>query len=93
MLDKLDETKQAVLMFHDVLRQLGVSHEISSYYEDANHATKEVQPNVFDLMHTFTDRNKDNGLSILSFDANEDNRDGFAIRWMADQTCGETGEA
>ena len=85
MLDKLDETKQAVLLFHDVLRQLGVCHEISSYYEDANNATKEVQPNVFELMHTFTDRNKDNGLSILSFDANEDNRDGFAIRWMADQ--------
>lgn len=85
MLDKLDETKQAVLLFHDVLRQLGVFHEISSYYEDANNATKEVQPNVFELMHTFTDRNKDNGLSILSFDANEDNRDGFAIRWMADQ--------
>jgi nitric oxide reductase activation protein len=85
MLDKLDETKQAVLLFHDVLRQLGVSHEISSYYEDAYHATKEVQPNVFGLMHTFTDRNKDNGLSILSFDANEDNRDGFAIRWMANQ--------
>ncbi len=85
MLDKLDETKQAVLLFHDVLRQLGVSHEISSYYEDAYHATKEVQPNVFGLMHTFADRNKDNGLSILSFDANEDNRDGFAIRWMADQ--------
>ena len=85
MIDKLDETKQAVLLFHDVLRQLGVSHEISSYYEDAYHATKEVQPNVFDLMHRFTDRNKDNGLSILSFDANEDNRDGFAIRWMANQ--------
>ncbi len=85
MLDKLDETKQAVLLFHDVLRQLGVSHEISSYYEDAYHATKEVQPNVFGLMHTFTDRNKDNGMSILSFDANEDNRDGFAIRWMAEQ--------
>ncbi len=85
MLDKLDETKQAVLLFHDVLRQLGVSHEISSYYEDAYQATKEVQPNVFGLMHTFTDRNKDNGLSILSFDANEDNRDGFAIRWMANQ--------
>ncbi|WP_318614484.1 hypothetical protein [Sporosarcina sp. YIM B06819] len=85
MLDKLDETKQAVLLFHDVLRQLGVSHEISSYYEDAYHASKEVQPNVFGLMHTFADRNKDNGMSILSFDANEDNRDGFAIRWMAEQ--------
>ena len=48
MLDKLDETKHAVLLFHDVLRQLGVSHEISSYYEDAYNATKEVQPNVFE---------------------------------------------
>ena len=85
MIDKLDETKQAVLLFHDVLRQLGVCHEISSYYEDANHATKDVQPNIFGLMHTFIDRNKDNGLSILSFEANEDNRDGFAIRWMASQ--------
>ncbi|MFC5587605.1 vWA domain-containing protein [Sporosarcina soli] len=85
MLDKLDETKRAVLLFHDVLRQLDVSHEISSYYEDAYNASKEMQPNVFGLMHTFIDRNKDNGPSILSFDANEDNRDGFAIRWMADR--------
>ncbi|WP_342511707.1 hypothetical protein MKY34_14310 [Sporosarcina sp. FSL K6-1522] len=88
MLDKLDETKRAVLLFHDVLRQLGVSHEISSYYEDAYHASKEVQPNVFGLMHTFSDRNKDSGPSILSFDANEDNRDGFAIRWMANRLAG-----
>ncbi|MDN4607629.1 vWA domain-containing protein [Sporosarcina highlanderae] len=82
MMDKLDETKKAVLMFHDVLRQLSVPHEISSYYEDANHATKEVQPNVFGLMHTFPEQRLDSGLSILSFETNEDNRDGFAIRWM-----------
>ncbi|GEN82650.1 hypothetical protein SLU01_09620 [Sporosarcina luteola] len=82
MMDKLDETKKAVLLFHDVLRQLSVQHEISSYYEDANHATKELQPNVFELMHTFGDQRKDDGLGILSFETNEDNRDGFAIRWM-----------
>ncbi|WP_269050934.1 vWA domain-containing protein [Sporosarcina sp. G11-34] len=85
MLDKLDETKHAVLLFHDVLRQLRVSHEISSYYEDAYNASAEMQPNVFERMHTFTDRDQDNGMSILSFDANEDNRDGFAIRWMAER--------
>ncbi|CAM3047788.1 hypothetical protein FITA111629_00420 [Filibacter tadaridae] len=83
MIDKLDETKRAVLLFHDVLRELGIIHEISSYYEDAYNASKEVQPNGFDLMHTFTDRAKDSGLAIASFEANEDNRDGFAIRWMA----------
>lgn len=88
MLDKLDETKKAVLLFHDVLRQLDISHEISSYYEDAYNATKERQPNIFERMHTFEDRNRDNGLAILSFDANEDNRDGFAIRWMANRLAG-----
>ncbi|MHA6260873.1 vWA domain-containing protein [Sporosarcina sp. CAU 1771] len=85
MLDKLDETRCAVLLFHDVLRQLQVNHEISSYYEDAYNASEEVQPNVFSRMHTFAERDKDNGLAILSFEANEDNRDGFAIRWMAER--------
>lgn len=85
MIDKLDETKKAVLLFHDVLRELQVSHEISSYSEDAFKASAEMQPNKFSLMHTFQDRNKDSGLSILSFEANEDNRDGFAIRWMTER--------
>ena len=85
MIDKLDETKKAVLLFHDVLRELRVHHEISSYYEEAFKASAEVQPNKFELMHTFSDANQDNAMSILSFDANEDNRDGFAIRWMANR--------
>lgn len=85
MIDKLDETKKAVLLFHDVLRELQVSHEISSYTEEAFKASAEIQPNLFEIMHTFGDKQRDNGLSILSFDANEDNRDGFAIRWMADR--------
>lgn len=85
MIDKIDETKKAVLLFHDVLRQLQVSHEISSYTEEAFKASAEIQPNLFEIMHTFGDGVRDNGLSVLSFDANEDNRDGFAIRWMADR--------
>ncbi|WP_262173086.1 vWA domain-containing protein [Saccharococcus sp. Marseille-Q5394] len=88
MMDKLDETKKAVLLFHDVLRELSVQHEISSYYEDANYATKDIQPNVFGMMHTFDDQRKDDGLTILSFDTNEDNRDGFAIRWMTRRLLG-----
>src|SRR5690606_26348529 len=35
MVDKLEETKQAVLLFHDVLRNLNVPHEIVLFYEDA----------------------------------------------------------
>ena len=83
MMDKLDETKEAVLLFHDVLRELKVKHEIVSYYEDAFEATKEEQPNFFEVMHTFNETQTDSGLSILNFEAHEDNRDGFAIRWMS----------
>ena len=41
--------------------ELRISHEISSYYEDAYNATAEMQPNIFGRMHTFTDKEKDNG--------------------------------
>lgn len=85
MLDKLEDTKKAVLLFHDVLRQLRVQHEISTYYEDAYNASKERQPNYFGMMHTYEDQSKDSGKAILSFDVHEDNRDGFAIRWMAER--------
>lgn len=82
MLDKLEETKQAVLLFHDVLRGLNVPHEIVLFYEDAYEASDAEQPNYFEWMHKFEDRNKDHAETIASLDAHEDNRDGFAIRWM-----------
>lgn len=85
MLDKLEETKQAVLLFHDVLRGLNVPHEIVLFYEDAYEARDAEQPNYFEWMHKFEDRNKDHAETIASFDAHEDNRDGFAIRWMSNR--------
>ncbi|AMW99100.1 vWA domain-containing protein [Rummeliibacillus stabekisii] len=85
MMDKMDETKKAVLLFHDVLRQMKITHEIVSFYEDAYEATAEVQPNTFEWLHKLQDGQKDNGLSIMSLEPHEDNRDGFAIRWMMKQ--------
>lgn len=85
MIDKVEETKEAVVLFHDVLRKLHVSHEITSYYEDAFEATKEEQPNFFEVMHTFDETHIDSGPAIMHFEAHEDNRDGFAIRWMANR--------
>ncbi|MFJ5769765.1 vWA domain-containing protein [Psychrobacillus sp. NPDC093180] len=82
MQDKLDETKKAVLLFHDVLRQLKISHEIVLHYEDAFEASETTQPNTFEWIHKLEDGGKDSGTSILSMEAHEDNRDGFAIRWM-----------
>lgn len=82
MVDKLDETKQAVLLFHDVLRSLGIPHEIVLFYEDAYEASNSEQPNYFEWMHKFEDGRRDHAQEIVSFEAHEDNRDGFAIRWM-----------
>ena len=82
MIDKLDETKQAVLLFHDVLRGLNVPHEIVLFYEDAYEASDAEQPNYFQWMHKFEDRGRDHAQEIASLHAHEDNRDGFAIRWM-----------
>lgn len=85
MIDKVEETKEAVILFHDVLRKLRVSHEITAYYEDAFEASKEEQPNFFEVMHTFDETHIDSGPAIMNFEAHEDNRDGFAIRWMANR--------
>ncbi|MGG0655698.1 vWA domain-containing protein [Rummeliibacillus pycnus] len=82
MLDKMDETKKAVLLFHDVLRQMKIPHEMVSFYEDAYEATTEIQPNTFEWLHKLEDGQKDSGAAIMSLKAHEDNRDGFAIRWM-----------
>lgn len=85
MIDKLDETKQAVLLFHDVLRGLNVPHEIVLFYEDAYEATDAAQPNYFEWMHKLEDGARDHAEDIVSMEAHEDNRDGFAIRWMTDR--------
>lgn len=85
MIDKLEETKMAVLLFHDILRRLEIRHEIVLFYEDAFEATATMQPNTFEWIHKLEDGVRDSGQAILSIDAHEDNRDGFAIRWMAER--------
>ncbi|TWT00967.1 nitric oxide reductase activation protein NorD [Planomicrobium sp. CPCC 101079] len=85
MIDKLDETKQAVLMFHDVLRGLNVPHEIVLFYEDAFEASDASQPNYFEWLHKLEDGSRDHAQAIFSMEAHEDNRDGFAIRWMSNR--------
>ncbi|WP_313890781.1 VWA domain-containing protein [Psychrobacillus sp.] len=82
MQDKLEETKKAVLLFHDVLRKLHITHEIVLHYEDAFEASETKQPNTFEWVHKLEDGQKDSGMHILSLDSHEDNRDGFALRWM-----------
>lgn len=85
MMDKMDETKQAVLLFHDVLRELNIAHELVMFYEDAYEATKESQPNTFEWLHKLEDGTKDAVAEIAAMEPHEDNRDGFAIRWMTER--------
>lgn len=85
MMDKMEETKKAVLLFHDVLRDLGIRHDIVSYYEDAYEATEMEQPNHFIFCHQMEDGVNDHADAILSLEAHEDNRDGLAIRWMTER--------
>lgn len=85
MMDKMDETKQAVLLFHDVLRSLEIAHEMTLFYEDAYEATKEAQPNTFEWIHRLEDGVVDASEKIAAMTSHEDNRDGFAIRWMTDR--------
>lgn len=85
MHDKLDETKRAVLLFHDVLRRLAVPHEMIVYSEDATRATPDEQPNTFEVIHSFHDGARDAAPRIANIEAHDDNRDGFAIRWMTDR--------
>ena len=85
MIDKMEETQKAVLLFHDVLRELGIRHDIVSYYEDAYEATEQEQPNSFLFCHQMEDGVIDHSNAILSLEAHEDNRDGLAIRWMAER--------
>lgn len=79
MQDKLEETKEAVLYMHDVLRALAIPHAIVQHYEDAYDATETYQPNYFEIVHRFTDTT-DAAAAIYSLEAHEDNRDGFALR-------------
>jgi nitric oxide reductase activation protein len=85
MMDKMEETKKAVLLFHDVLRNLSIRHDIVSYNEDAYGATEKEQPNSFVFCHQVEDGTTDNADAIFALEAQEDNRDGLAIRWMAER--------
>ncbi|GEK35307.1 vWA domain-containing protein [Kurthia sibirica] len=85
MMDKMTDTKKAVLLFHDVLRSLTITHEMVNFYEDAYEATAENQPNTFEWLHKLEDGSKDSSMNIVAMEPHEDNRDGFAIRWMTER--------
>ncbi|KRG09447.1 vWA domain-containing protein [Lederbergia galactosidilytica] len=86
MQDKMDETKKGITLFHEALKSVRVPHEITGFWEDANEATKTRQPNYFSQSITFSNSlKKKTGPEIMQLQAEEDNRDGFAIRVMTER--------
>ncbi|MBM7601586.1 nitric oxide reductase activation protein [Virgibacillus halotolerans] len=81
MHNKMDETKRGIVLFHEVLTKLNIPHSIVGFWEDANDAKDDYQPNFFHIVHDFNDSLYQNtGANIMQLEPEEDNRDGFSIR-------------
>ncbi|MED1201555.1 vWA domain-containing protein [Heyndrickxia acidicola] len=86
MYDKMDETKRGITLFHESLKSVKVAHEVVGFWEDTSEATKVRQPNYFKTVIDFhSSLKKQTGPEILQLEPEEDNRDGFAIRHMAER--------
>ncbi|MTT32719.1 hypothetical protein GMB86_11950 [Terrilactibacillus sp. BCM23-1] len=81
MVDKMEETKQGVILFHETLKALKISHEITGFWEDAMEATDIEQPNtIFQVISFQQSLHQSAGPRILQLSPEDDNRDGYAIR-------------
>lgn len=86
MEDKMNETKVGITLFHEALKSVKVPHEIAGFWEDANEAIPERQPNYLQTVIDYSSSlNPASGPEILQLNAEEDNRDGFAIRIMTER--------
>ncbi|GEL76554.1 vWA domain-containing protein [Tenuibacillus multivorans] len=86
MVNKMDETKKAAVLFHEVLKELKIPHNVIGFWEDGFEADEEEQPNYFHRVISF-DQSLDpkSGPTIMQLESQEDNRDGFSIRVAAEE--------
>ncbi|WP_144461709.1 vWA domain-containing protein [Siminovitchia fortis] len=91
MIDKMEETKRGVILFHEALKSVAVPHEVIGFWEDANEAAADDQPNYFFQAIPFSKSLQQlSGPEIMELDAMEDNRDGYAIRIAAERLLART---
>lgn len=94
MYAKMEETKRGIVLFHEVLKELRISHEIIGFWEDVTTSTRDEveQPNYFHIIRSFQDSPyEENGAKIMQLEPEEDNRDGFSIRVVTERIL-EQGE-
>lgn len=83
MYDKMAETKRGIILFHEALKSVLVPHKIVGFWEDTADATETYQPNFFQTVIGYsTSIQKSSGPEVLQLEPKEDNRDGFAIRFI-----------
>ncbi|SFE43506.1 Nitric oxide reductase activation protein [Lentibacillus persicus] len=86
MMNKMEETKKGVVLFHEVLKRLKIPHTIIGFWEEATGVKEHVQPNYFHKIHSFNHSlYANNGANIMQLEAQEDNRDGYSIRVAAEE--------
>src|SRR5699024_10876738 len=86
MYDKMEETKRGVVLFHEVLKDLHIPHAIVGFWEEATSGLKKGYPNYFHIIHSLTDSLfEENGAKIMQLEPEEDNRDGYSIRVVAEK--------
>ena len=86
MYDKMEQAHQGIALFHEALKALRVPHEVIGFWEDADGVTEEAYPNVFHLLTDFEGSLRGGaGPRLLQLKAEQDNRDGYAIRVVSER--------
>jgi len=91
MIDKMEQTKLGIILFHEALKSLLVPHQVIGFWEDTNEASETTQPNYFKIAVSFDNCfKKKTGPEIMQLEPEEDNRDGFAIRVITEELLKRT---
>ncbi|OXM87859.1 vWA domain-containing protein [Paenibacillus rigui] len=86
MYDKMEQAHLGIALFHETLRTLRVPHEVIGFWEDADAVTEEAYPNTFQVITDFNGcLNPGAGPKLLQLQAEQDNRDGYAIRIVSER--------
>ncbi|MFD1362482.1 vWA domain-containing protein [Lentibacillus salinarum] len=86
MMNKMEETKKGIVLFHEVLKKLNIPHAIIGFWEEATGVKQAYQPNYFHNVRSFNDSlYHPDSATIMQLEAQEDNRDGYSIRVAAEE--------
>ncbi|MFD2612221.1 nitric oxide reductase activation protein NorD [Paenibacillus gansuensis] len=86
MQDKMEETRRGLALIHETLQSLQIPHNITGFWEEAEDVKPDDFPNLFQHVVPFAQSlHTGRGPNLLQLEAQQDNRDGFAIRTVLPQ--------